>query len=153
MSGNDNDITKRSLQLSEQQWGNLIAVMEAGKGPTVPATRDRRDLDTVRYPFVRRAALRISHPGGTVTTHLVRTRNLSTGGVGFIHGAFLYPQTTCHVALQTRHGESVALSGQVGWCRHVSGKSHEIGVRLNQVIQVDEFVPPEEMEKAKADAA
>lgn len=143
MPTKSNNILKSSLQLTEKQWGVLIATLEAGKGPTVPATRDRRDLDIKRHPHVKRVALRIIHPGGQKTSHLVRSRNLSVGGMGFIHLSFLYPDTACHIALQTRHGESVALSGRVSWCRHVSGKSHEIGFRFDQMIQIDEFIDPE----------
>ncbi len=145
-----NDILKSSLQLSEKQWEILIATLEAGKGPTVPATRDRRDLDIKRYPHVRRVALRIVHSGGQKTSHLVRSRNLSVGGMGFIHLSFLYPDTPCHVALQTRHGESVALSGKVTWCRHLSGKSHEIGLRFDQLIQIDEFIEPDVLVQSEA---
>ena len=143
MPTKSNDILRTSLNLTEKQWEVLIATLEAGKGPTVPATRDRRDLDVTRYPHVRRVALRIIHQGGQKTSHLVRSRNLSVGGMSFIHLSFLYPGTACHVALQTRYGESVALTGKVIWCRHVSGRSHEIGLRFDQMIQIDEFVPPE----------
>ncbi|MEM9418835.1 MAG: PilZ domain-containing protein [Planctomycetota bacterium] len=140
---NANDIMNTSLKLTEKQWGQLIATLEAGKGPTVPATRDRRDLDIKRYPHVRKVALRIIHPGGQKTSHLVRSRNISAGGMSFLHLSFLYPGTACHVALQTRHGESVAMSGKVSWCRLVSGRSHEIGFRFDHIIQIDEFVEPD----------
>lgn len=139
---NRTDISKRSLQLSEKEWGVLIGTLEAGKGPTVPATRDRRDLEATRFPLVKRCALRVLHPSGNVTSHLVRSRNISMGGMGFIHLSFLYPDTDCHVALQTRAGESVAMAGKVSWCRHVSGKSHEIGFRFDQMIPVGEFIEP-----------
>ncbi|MEM1109788.1 MAG: PilZ domain-containing protein [Planctomycetota bacterium] len=141
---------RSSLNLTEKQWQTLIATLEAGKGPTVPATRDRRDLDTVRCSHVRRVALRIVHPSGNKTSHLVRSRNLSVGGMSFIHLSFLYPGTACHVALQTRHGESVAFSGKVVWCRHVSGQSHEVGFRFDQLIELDEFVDPEAIKEAAA---
>ncbi|MEM9882731.1 MAG: PilZ domain-containing protein [Planctomycetota bacterium] len=146
------DIAKTSLRLSEAQWEALIDRLEAGKGPVVPATRDRRDLDHRRFFHVRRAALRVLHRSAPPTSHLVRTRNLSEGGVGLIHNAFLYPGTACHVALQTRHDESVALRGNVSWCRHVSGRGHEVGVRFDRVIEIDEFIAPGER-RAQPDAA
>ncbi len=145
MSANVDDIAKRSLQLTEAQWGTLIRTMEGGRGPLVPATLDRRNLDMQRYKMVRRAALRVQHPAGNVTSHLVRTRNLSAGGLSILHGCFLYPRTMCHVALQTRHGESVAIAAAVQWCRHVSGKSHELGLCFSRMIQVDEFIDPKDM--------
>ena len=136
------DLAKTSLKLSEAQWEQLIDQLEAGRGPTVPATRDRRDLDIKRHRHVRRAALRVQHPSGPATSHLVRTRNLSSGGVGFIHSTFLYGNTPCHIALQTRYRESVALSGKVMWCRHVAGQGHEIGMSFDQMIEIDEFIDP-----------
>ncbi|MEM6459447.1 MAG: PilZ domain-containing protein [Planctomycetota bacterium] len=152
MSRSRIDIAKTSLRLSEAQWEALIDRLEAGKGPAVPATRDRRDLDDRRYFHVRRAALRVLRENSPPTSHLVRTRNLSAGGVGLIHNAFLYPGTPCHVALQTRHGESVALPGTVVWCRHVSGRGHEVGLRFDWIIEIDEFIAPGER-RSQPDAA
>jgi len=149
MSKQSKDIIRCSLRLSEKQWGVLIKTLEAGKGPTMAATRCRRDADLVRYLHVKRAGLRVVHPGGRATSHLVRVRNLSSGGVGFIHGSFLYPDTACHVAIQTRHGDSVALAGAVTWCRHIGGKSHEIGLRFAQLIRIDEFVHPDVLDGSK----
>ena len=150
MANADRDIARSSLQMSEPQWNALIATLEAGKGPQIPATRDRRDLDTVRYPHVRKMALRVQHPGGTATSHLVRSRNLSCGGVGFLHGQFLYPKTVCFIVLPTRWGENVILPGKVSWCRHVGGRSHEVGVCFDQVIQIDEFLDPQAAKEAGA---
>lgn len=134
------EMFKGSLNLTEGQWSEMIAKVESGRGPGVPATQDRRDLDQVRVPYVHRAALRVTHPDNRVTSHLIRTRNLSVGGVSFIHGCFLYPQTRCYIALATKHGEGVALSGCVSWCRHVQGRGHEVGMRFDRVIQLDEFI-------------
>ncbi len=134
------DIARSSLNLSEDQWVQLIEKLESGTGPTIPATRDRRDLDVLRYKHVKRAALRVQHLGGSATSHLVRTRNLSAGGVGLIHNSFIYPNTVGHIALQTRYGESVALAGQIMWCRHLEGQSHEVGMRFTSMIEIGEFV-------------
>ena len=150
MPTKSNDILHTSLNLTEKQWETLIATLEAGKGPMVPATRDRRDLDVKRYPHVRRVALRVIHTGGQKTSHLVRSRNLSVGGMGIIHLTYLYPGTVCHVARQPRQGESVALSGKDRWGRHVSGQSHEIGLRFDQLIQIDEFIDPEALDDPAA---
>lgn len=143
MQINAEEMFKGSLNLTESQWSEMIAKVESGRGPGVPATQDRRDLDQVRVSYVKRAALRVTHPDNRVTSHLIRTRNLSVGGVSFIHGCFLYPKTRCYIALATRHGEGVALSGTVSWCRHVQGRGHEVGFRFDRVIQVDEFIDPD----------
>lgn len=149
----EHDIGRGSLKLSESQWRELIGRLEAGKGPTVPATQDRRDLDALRYPWVRPAAIRVVHPGGNATSHLVRTRNVSIGGLGFIHSSFLYPNTPCHLAMRTIHGESVAVPGRILWCRHVSGRSHELGVRFGRLLEIKEFVPADVIKSTEQSAA
>jgi hypothetical protein len=141
MEKNEHNIARCSLTLNEAQWGQLLDRIESGKGPTVPATRDRRDLDATRYPLVRPAAMRVVHPGGNVTSHLVRTRNLSAGGVGILHSSFLHPGTACHFAIKTIHGENVAVPARILWCRHVEGRCHELGLRFDRMLQIDEFVP------------
>lgn len=139
MTGTPIDINRCSLQMTEPQWQMLIARLEAGETPPQPAARDR---EAVRYPHVRRMGLRVAHSGGRLTYHVVRSRNLSSGGAGFLHGQFLYPQTACHLLLPTRWDEFVVLAGTVCWCRHVQGISHEAGMRFERAIQIDEFLDP-----------
>ena len=133
-------MVKPSLQMSEDDWSHLIADVEAARGPAVAPTMDRRDLDMVRHAYTRQFALRVTHGEAPATLHVVRARNLSAGGLGFFHGCFLYTGTPCHVALQTVHGEKVALPAKVSWCRHVRGQTHEIGVRFDRLIEIKEFI-------------
>lgn len=133
-------MAKPSLQLTEDQWSSLIADVEASRGPAVAPTLDRRNLDLVRHPYVRSVGLRVAHLEAPPTLHVVKARNLSAGGIGFFHACFLYPDTVCHVALQTIHQEKVALAGKVSWCRHVRGRTHEIGLRFARLIEVREFI-------------
>ena len=133
-------MAKPSLQLSEDEWFNLISDVEASKGPAIAPTADRRNLDMVRYPYVRSIGLRVSHRESSATMHVVRARNLSSGGIGFFHGCFLYPDTLCHIAVQTVDGQRVAMAGKVSWCRHVRGRSHEIGLRFTRLIDVKDFL-------------
>ena len=92
------------------------------------------------------------HQAGSSTTrnavarYTVTPRDLSTTGVGFLHGTFLYEGTSCVVSLPATTGEWVHVPGQVMRCQHVEGKVHEIGVLFRDPIDLDQFTLVEESE-------
>ena len=133
-------VLDRSLSLSEAQWQRLMDRLKAEQGPGVAASDDRRDLDRTRHPFVKRAAMRVMHADGRNATHVVRTRNLSVGGLALVHGGYLYNGTRCAVIMQNRHGEGVALAGTVVWARLLQGQSHEIGLSFDTTIEIAEYI-------------
>jgi hypothetical protein len=139
-----------SLKLSEDDWANLIQRLEASRDADVSAFSDRRDLDQCRYTMVKRAAIRVQHMDGRASSHVIRTRNISCGGVAILHNVYLHPKTLCHVVLMTRHNEGVGLAASVAWCRHLEGLGHEIGLRFEKPIDVTEFVDKATIEKESA---
>lgn len=139
-----------SLKLSEEDWANLIQKLEIAKGKEVSAFSDRRDLDQCRHTMVRRAAIRVQHMDGRTSSHVIRTRNISSGGVAVVHNVYLHLKTRCHLVLVTRHNEGVGLAASVAWCRHIEGLGHEIGLSFDKAIDVTEFVDVEALKKASA---
>lgn len=84
----------------------------------------------------------ISHPGGVVTQCIVTARNLSVGGLGFLHGGFVYEGTRVEMQLPTIFGNTRTIKGTVRSCRHINGKVHEIGVQFDREIDPYEFLQP-----------
>ncbi len=76
--------------------------------------------------------------GQTVTCR-VRPRNLSQGGIAFLHDAYVYPETRCTVVLVSSTDQAVELSGKVVGCRHINGKLHEIAMSFDRTIEPDDF--------------
>ncbi len=111
-----------------------------------------------RYPYRLRGGLMISieHPGGSRIGCLVRTRNLSRSGLGFLHGGFLHRGTRCSMLLRNVDADDVTsangtlVEGTVMHCRHIVGRVHEVGVRFDRIINTEDFLPGSEQDVSPA---
>jgi CheY-like chemotaxis protein len=77
--------------------------------------------------------------------YVVKPHNLSATGLSFLHGFYVHAGTDCETALRNMKGKVVAVPGEAVRCRHVSGKTHEIGVEFGQAIDLREFVANKEL--------
>ena len=106
-----------------------------------------------RLPFSAEGgvAIELRHPGGTVGRYLIRPHNLSSRGMGFLNGAFVYPGTACVVLLPKLAGHGARrIAGQAVRCRHVAGNVHEVGVRFEEPLDLSEFIADPAAAKASA---
>ena len=74
-------------------------------------------------------------------THAVIPRNISRMGMSLLHGKFVYDGTPCVAGLKALDGQLVPVRGKVAWCRLITGRIHEIGIRFEEPIDLDDFVP------------
>ena len=81
---------------------------------------------------------------GQSVTCRVRPRNLSQGGIAFLHDAYVYPETRCTVVLVSVTDQPVEVSGKVVGCRHINGKLHEIAMSFDRTIEPDDFIQCEQ---------
>jgi CheY-like chemotaxis protein len=125
-----------SLRLSEHDQTVILGrLAEADSG-----SKNNKRLDSrVNYQLPSGLVVRMHHPGGSVVNFLVRARNLSRGGIAFLHGSFVYNGTRCELALRAINNTVVTASGQVVRCRHLSGRVHEVGVHFNEFIDLGRF--------------
>lgn len=138
----DGCVGSTRLWLGEQEWISLlerIARQAADyRGP------ERRGLTLgdrpVRHARDMRCMLRLGHPGDAPGTYIVRSRNISSGGLGFIHGCFIEPGTRCSIALQAEDGYGKILAGRIAWCRRVELEAHDVGVQFDESIDVGPFL-------------
>jgi PilZ domain len=66
--------------------------------------------------------------------------DLSSHGIGLVHGAVVHSQTPVTVTLRTHDAERICLTGVIVRCTHVKSRAHLLGVRFDQPIAVDDFV-------------
>lgn len=112
----------------------LLDGLDAGESD---AKRRRR---FVRWPFRRESVeLRVTHPGGNAAAMRVACRNLSAAGVSLLHSSFLHPGSACEVVLPSVAGP-VRVRGMIVRCQHRSGVVHEIGVRFDRAVAMQDFV-------------
>jgi DNA-binding response OmpR family regulator len=111
----------------------MVAILDKLDGIDDSKFRNRRA--GARYPFRRfDLPIQIVHPGGTTSSRVVATRNLSPSGVGFIVNSFLHTGTRIQLTLERRLGGVDLLKGLVVFCGHISGPYHQVGVRFESKI-------------------
>ncbi len=71
----------------------------------------------------------------------IPTRNISTGGIAFLLGQYVYPGTPCRVHLVTLHNQISRQDGKVIRTRYIEGAAnlYEVGVKFNRPIDVAVF--------------
>jgi len=95
----------------------------------------------VRWPF-HREGVRIDVLGGgrvSSTLHYA-CRNLSSGGLSFLHSTFMHNGTRCIVHLPRLAGDTVPTAGTVVRCRHYRGHVHEVAVTFDQPIELGRHI-------------
>lgn len=127
-----------TLRITEKEWHARIAEMERKQPAT--AGREKRKSPRHRHCVLATITIRTQNQGLTENYFLIRTRNISEGGMGFLHGAFVYPGSGVTAILQDTQGQPIAIEGAVARCNHVAGKVHEIGVRFKRTIRVEDFL-------------
>ncbi|MFN3167192.1 MAG: PilZ domain-containing protein [Phycisphaeraceae bacterium] len=129
------------LWVSDQQW---LAILErVQRGTPVEVSRGDKDCRRLhgRASFECRCLLRLS---GLAGTFIVRTRDISSGGLRFVHGQPLNPSTRCTIALQSDFGPGRILSAVVAWCNEIEFfdpdlEAYEVGVKFDTPIDTRAF--------------
>ena len=124
-----------ALRIGEAEQHRILGELEAGQRP---AGGPEMRIST-RYRYTVRGGVVLTVEGA-YTSYLVRPRNLSSGGISFLHGGFVYPGCHSSVALTTRRGERVMATGHIVRCRCVRGRVHEVGMAFDHPVDVDDFL-------------
>jgi len=70
-------------------------------------------------------------------------RNISRGGVGLLHSNFVYPKTRVTVYLTVNQEDPRPIRGTVLRCEHRGGVVHEIGVKFDEEINIQQYLRPD----------
>lgn len=130
------------LWVSDQQWLAILERVQRGQ-PAIeqePTETDCRRLHT-RETFESRCLLRLSSAAGT---YIVRSQDISSGGLRFVHAHRLRASTRCTIALQADHGPGRILSAVVAWCKEIEFydpdvEAYEIGIKFDTPIDIRSF--------------
>ena len=120
----------RTIRLHDEKLKKILDGLDAAE--TTPSGRRQ----AVRYAYRMKGVLiHMQQPGSTITVpYLVPTRNLSEGGMSFLHGGFVHPGTRCTAQLITNYGKADDVCGGVVSCRYLEGSIHEVSVRFDRAI-------------------
>ncbi len=123
------------LWVSDQQWLAILERVQRSGPIEFDHDSDCRRLHA-RESFEGRCLLRLS---GLAGTFIVRTHDISAGGLRFVHSQELRPSTRCTIAIQGEMGPGRILSAVVAWCKEIDFfdpdlEAYEIGVKFDTPI-------------------
>ena len=125
-----------TLQLSGDQWRSLAKKLDQ----LSPDFCDKRQYERIEYRKLSQIAVAIKPPDGEWAKYVVRSHNLSRGGIGFIHGCYLHPGSQCRLILKNSQDQVVCINGTVKRCEFIEAKAHDIGVQFDQEIDINDYV-------------
>ncbi len=128
----------RSVRADEAEINALLDAMDA-----TPADGGESKRTSERFSFRRNACVvHVQQPGAAESAaYQAATRNLSAGGVAFLHGGFVHKNSKCVVQLISTHGAWENVPGTVAGCEHVQGLIHEVRIRFEREIDVGQYCP------------
>lgn len=127
------------VRLNANQRSKLLCRLDEAPTPMPPSERRREERWEYRMSDV---AVIVQHPGGGSGRFLVCSRNLSAGGMAFIHGGYIHPGSECRVGLTRWDDRPLAVTGVIAHCRHLEGQLHEVGIRFARPINPKTFLGP-----------
>jgi len=100
----------------------------------------KTDRCTDRYRYRRSTVAAIKQPGdSSAKPFTIQPRNISEGGMAFLHGGFVHDGSRIAVQLVTLHGSWRDARGSVVGCRYLANNLHEVRVRFDATIDPSEF--------------
>jgi hypothetical protein len=130
--------------LSVEEWQQALAVAKERAGQR-RVDEDRRDLNRPRHEAVRRCLLRVDRGESAAPgLYVVRSRDISDGGMRLVHGGRIRPGSICCVIIETESGDHLAAGGEVSWCNPIDGAAaaaYELGIRFYAPIDASRFAP------------
>ncbi len=134
-SGGSNQLID-TLHLSDEQWRTLSEKLDQHD----PYLTGQRRHQRIAYRKLAQIAVAVRQSDGEWAKYVVRSRDLSPGGIGFIHGSYVHVGCECRVILKDCHGQVVCLDGVVKRCGLVQGTVHDVGVQFHEEINLTAFM-------------
>ncbi len=92
-----------------------------------------------RLPYRGRQVILYTKQTERDVAFIVPSRNISRGGMSFLHGQMMHLGQLCSVDLATNDGNWFTVESTVVRCRHVRGMIHEIGLKFNELINLEDL--------------
>ncbi|MCG3126426.1 MAG: Sensor histidine kinase RcsC [Phycisphaerae bacterium] len=134
----------RQLRVEEDHVERLLTQLDfLNEGVAVHRRGAKADCRRAeRYSYrLRSMKVEMEQANGQTVTYAVPSRNISSTGVSFLVGNFVYPGTRCFVYLTTTYNSWQTVPGRVVRCRYVegSGRVYEVGVHFDQAVDITRF--------------
>ncbi len=132
------DQAQDTLRLTDAQVREVMELLDK---------RGARDAGSVKrfnrrfgYGATSSVIVELEQLSGDSHQYKAFAHDLSSTGVGFLHGVFVHSGVACTVELVALDRERIRITGKVVRCELVKGRVHFVGVRFDQSIDLSMFV-------------
>jgi len=128
----------RTIRLDDEQVTDILDRLDAETTNKAGSSFKR---EKTRYSYRKKGVVfHLQQPGSNSSSpYLAPTRNLSEGGIAFLHGGFVHVGTRCAIQLIPTHGTWNNVVGTVMACNYLENNVHEVHVKFDHTIDLAEF--------------
>ncbi len=136
---------RNSLGLGTQAYSQLLSKLESNGDQPPKAAKKAPSRHFTRIEYFDPCFELTLDPGKHSQRRkiAVATRNISRGGMSVLHSNFIYPGSAVQSTLTKVTGEPVEIKGTVCRCDHRGGVVHEIGIKFEHEIFIQEYIEPD----------
>lgn len=129
-----------SLRISNRECDELLRTLEQSVRSVEDNNNLRGENDRVEVGSDIIAVVKLLPPEGRPTQFRIRCRNISSSGIGFLHGQFVHENTPCEIILINAQQHGFLLPAKVVRCRFIEKHIHEIGIAFAQPIDFKQIL-------------
>lgn len=131
-----------SLRISDAEWYACVQELDL-RAMQRKDGNDKRSEKRLPYRNIARIILSIRSYDGLLQQFKVRAYNLSTSGVGFLHGAYVYEGTEAEIFMQHHVNGMTRMPATIVNCVHVKKRIHQVGAKFDEPINLEDFLMSE----------
>lgn len=125
-----------TIRLSPRDKQRLVDEIQRPSRIQSPESERRR----LRVDFNGHVVISLKNPDGGTVRYSVTPRNLSSHGLGFIHGQYVHSDRKCEVIIPTLRGEWILTKARISRCKHLAKLIHDVSVVFDQQVTLDDYV-------------
>lgn len=129
------------LRLSPNELRRLTEVAkqaraDATSSGTVAQAVDRRKASRLHLGNAVRLVCETRRSDDRPVKHMVKCFDISSTGIGFLHGAFIHPGTSVVLTMLSHEDAGFRMRGNIVRSRHLTRHVHEVGVKFDAPIDI-----------------
>lgn len=135
----NNDGCTDLLRLSPNELGRLTELAKQAREDSRAApvrVNDRRQSRRLHLGNAIRLVCETRRSDNRPVKHMVKCFDVSSTGIGFLHGAYVHPDTAVVLTMLSHQDAGFRMRGRIVRCRHLTRHVHEVGVKFDAPIDI-----------------
>lgn len=134
-----------TLRLDEQTFLRIVDRLDRASSKTADQANHQEDQRRhLRIPFRTKLKFIVRvESDGYKRNFIVRARDVSNSGIGFLHGSFINLESKCFIQMINPTLGTMDVPGLIRRCNHIEKNVHLIGMEFNNEIDIDALLKSE----------